>query len=935
MNAESKRLEAQRNEEENWRLWGPYLSERAWGTVREDYSPGGTAWEHLDHDQARSRVYRWNEDGLGGICDEKQRLCLAFSLWNGRDPILKERAFGLTGNQGNHGEDVKEYYFYLDATPSNSYLRYLYKYPQTEYPYALLVEENRRRSRHDPPFNLMDTSVFGDSRYWDVEVIYAKSEPQTILARINVHNRGPEAATLHLLPTLWFRNTWSWGDKVQKPVIFAFDMPKGAEWAVHAEHPELGIYHLYGAIKAQLLFTENETNSDRLWGIPNSTPYVKDAFHRRIINGEESAVNPDMGTKFGAWHRLNVAAGSSAHVDLLFTSQKTGESFKGFDKAKETRQAEAEEFHRGIRPEAVKEEASMLRQAMSSIFDMMSIAQKTKESFKGFDKVMETRRSEADEFYREILPDASAEDAAIFRQASSGLIWSQQFFHYDVSRWIDGDAFSPPQERKKGRNHLWRHLKAADVISMPDAWEYPWFASWDLAFHCAAIAIFDVDLAKAQLELLLNERYLHPNGQVPAYEWTFEDCNPPVQAWAALECFRAEQKQKGQGDLAFLRRVFNKLILNYGWWLNRKDPDGRNVFGGGFLGLDNISVYDRSQPLPPGYSLKQADATGWIAMFILNMTVIALELAMDDPEYEEMAIQLHNQFFAMSDAVHGYTETGVSLWDYADSFFKDVVVGPQGNFPLPVYSWVGLIPLFGCEVVGPEKFERAPRYREFLKGHAGGKYDGHLVCACPHTENVRGEHIFTIVLPANLPAILGRALNEEEFLSPHGVRSVSKIHAMRMDLGTIPGLGMTMIDYWPGESPSGLFGGNSNWRGPIWFPLNFLLVQALDRFHHYLGDSFKVSAPYRGGEEITLQQAADDIAERLITIFRRNDRGIRPAFPKDGPFQADPHWKDLLLFHEYFHAESGQGLGASHQTGWTALVANLLKRRYDKTKGAL
>ncbi|MGE5893368.1 MAG: MGH1-like glycoside hydrolase domain-containing protein, partial [bacterium] len=884
---------------------------------------GGTAWEFFDHDQARSRAYRWNEDGLGGICDEKQRLCFAISLWNGRDPILKERAFGLTGNQGNHGEDVKEYYFYLDAAPSHSYLRYLYKYPQAEYPYAWLVEENRRRSRIDPPFSLLDTGIFNENRYWDIEIVYAKSSPETVLIRIVAYNRGPEAATLHLLPSLWFRNTWSWGgDGRKKPGIFAFDMEKGPVWAVHAEHPELGVYHLYGAEDADLLFTENETNAERLWGLPNSSPFVKDSFHRRVIHDEESAVNPEMaGTKCAAWYRLDVAGGSSATIDLMLTSEKEKES------RQQTRGGNpGREIHHGTR-----EGASMLRQAMSGLFDLESLAKKTEESFRKFDQVLEARRAEADEFYREILPRVSGDDASILRQTIAGLLWTQQFFHYEIAHWIDGDALTPPAERKWGRNHLWRHLKAADVISMPDAWEYPWFAAWDLAFHCVAISLFDIDLAKQQIELLLNERYLHPNGQIPAYEWTFEDVNPPVHAWAALECFRTEQKQRGKGDLAFLRRVFNKLILNYGWWLNRKDPEGRNVFGGGFLGLDNISVYDRSQPLPPGFSLKQADATGWVAMFILNMTVMALELAAVDPEYEEMAIQLHNQFFAMADAVHGYTETGVSLWDYEDKFFKDVVSGPQGNFPLPVYSWVGLIPLFGCEVVGPEKFEKVPRYQDFLKGHAGGKYDGHIICACPHTENFRGEHLFTIVQPTNLPAILSRVLHEDEFLSPHGVRSVSRIHAMRRDLGTVPGLGMTMIAYEPGESMSGLFGGNSNWRGPVWFPLNFLLVQSLDRFHRYLGENFKVPAPFRGGQEITLKEAADEIAERLVNIFRRNGGGVRPAFPEQSPFQSDPNWKDLLLFHEYFHGETGQGLGASHQTGWTALVANLLKRRHEKT----
>ena len=891
MNAEQKRLIGQRGGKENWRLWGPYLAERAWGTVREDYSPSGTAWEYFDHDQARSRAYRWNEDGLGGICDEKQRLCLALSLWNGRDPILKERAFGLTGNQGNHGEDVKEYYFYLDATPSHSYLRYLYKYPQAEYPYALLVEENRRRSHRDPSFTLLDTGIFKENRYWDLEVVYAKSDPESIRLRITAHNRGPEAAKLHLLPTLWFRNTWSWGEESKKPKLFLADASSEAAWTVWAEHPELGVYHLSGATPAELLFTENESNFERLWGVPNPAPYVKDAFHRRVIHEEESAVNPErVGTKFAAWYGLDVPPESSASIDLVLNAHSKKEHFKTF------------------------------------VFPTHT----PRDPFANLDTIMEARRSEADEFYREILPEASEEDATIFRQALSGLIWSKQFFHYDVARWLDGDIVPPPESRKWGRNHKWRHLKSADVILMPDTWEYPWFAAWDLAFHCVAMALIDIDFAKEQIELLLTSRYLHPNGQIPAYEWALEDVNPPVHAWAALECFRIEQKQRGQGDLGFLRRVFNKLVLNYGWWLNQKDPDNRSLFEGGFLGLDNISVYDRSQPLPPGYSLKQADASGWMAMLALNLTTMAIELAQEEPGYEDMAIQFHTQFFAIASAIHGSTETGVTLWDYQDHFFKDVIASPNGMFPLPVFSFVGLIPIFGVEIGSPEQLERIPRYKAFLQSHAGGKYDGRFVCACPHTENSRGEHFFSLALPANIPDIMKRVLSSEEFCSRYGVRSVSKVHATEQNLGEIPGLGWTTISYEPGESQSGLFGGNSNWRGPVWFPLNYLLVRALEKIHRYLTDRFTVSVPSLGSQMMTLEQAADEIAERLINIFRRDDRGLCPAFPVDSPFQTDPHWKNLLLFNEYFHGETGLGLGAAHQTGWTALVANLLKRRYEK-----
>lgn len=917
MNEEQKRLDDRKEKKENWRLWGPYLAERAWATVREDYSADGAAWEHFSHDQARRRAYRWNEDGLGGICDEKQYLCLALALWNGRDPILKERAFGLTGNEGNHGEDVKECYFYLDATPSHSYLRYLYKYPQAEYPYSLLLEENRRRGRRDPSFNLLDTGIFNESRYWDVELIYAKFDPEAILLRINIYNRGPSMATLHVLPTLWFRNTWSWGDETaKKPTLYAFDSPEGAAWAVHAAHPELGVYHLYGAQPAELLFTGNETDFQGLWGIPNQSLYVKDAFHRLVIHGERSAVNPALeGTKCAAWYRLSVPPASESHLELMLVSENAKESFKA-----------------GGHPTSSKPETSVLRQTMANLVGFMFSPQESRESFKGFDKVMETRKSEADRFYHDVLPGATEEDGAILRQALSGLIWTKQFFHYDVARWLDGDQVPPPESRKRGRNHKWRHLKSANVILMPDSWEYPWFVAWDLAFHCVALALIDIDFAKEQLEMLLTNRYLHPDGQIPGCEWAFDDVNPPLLAWAALECFQMERTRTGIGDLGFLRRMFNKLVLNYGWWLNRRDPGNRGVFEGGALGLDNISIYDRSQPLPPGFSLKQADASAWMAMYALNLTTMAIELAREDPGYEEMAIQFHAQFFAVANAVHGHGDGSVSLWDSTEAFFKDVLDTPDGAFPLPVFSWVGLIPLFGVEIGYPEQLAALTRYKDFLKGHAGGTYDGNIICACPHTENERGEHFFSLPLPSNVPEIMERVLNADQFISPHGVRSLSKVHRTTMGLGDLPVLGSVMIAYEPGESQSGLFGGNSNWRGPIWFPLNYLLVRALDKAHEYLTDTFAVNAPGLGGR-MTLKQAADVIAERLIGIFRRDERGLRPAFPEESPFQKDPHWRDLLLFYEYFHGDTGQGLGAAHQTGWTALVANLLKRHYERSEG--
>ncbi len=897
-NPERLRLERQRQGRENWRLWGPYLAERAWGTVREDYSAHGEAWEYLDHDQSRSRVYRWNEDGLGGICDEQQRLCFALALWNGRDPILKERAFGLAGHQGNHGEDVKEYYFYLDATPSHSYLRYLYKYPQAEYPYGRLVEENRRRGRQEPPFTLLDTGVFKEDRYWDLELIYAKAGPEEIHIRLNVANRGPETATLHLLPQLWFRNTWAWGDEEKqrtlaqlrgdppepsrppptKPILRAIAAPEGAAWAVRAEHPSLGLYHLCGRQGAEALYCENESNAQRLWGSPNPIPYVKDGFHRLVINGEPDAVNPAQeGTKFAAWHRLTLDAGQQARIELVLSAAPLAQPFA-------TSRA-----------------------------------------------VFAARESEAEAFYRELLPEAADEDRRLLRQALAGMIWSQQFFHYDVARWLDGDQFPPPDKRKQGRNRTWRHLKAADVISMPDKWEYPWFAAWDLAYHCAALALVDVDFAKQQIELVLKENYLHPNGQIPAYEWAFGDVNPPVHAMGALKVFRAERVQRGRGDHNFLQRVFHKLLLNYAWWINRKDSEGHNVFEGGFLGLDNISVFDRSHPLPPGYALKQADATGWMAMFALNMTVMALELATRDPDYEEVAIQIYQQFLAIAHAIAGQSGGEVSLWDPEAGFFKDLLLCPDGQTQrIDVYSWVGLIPLFACEVVDQRILAKVPRFRDILRRHRHGVFDGSIICNCPEWENDRGEHLLSLVTHRMLPRILRRLLRADEFLSPHGIRSLSRLHATRKHLGTLPGLGEALIEYVPGESNSGLFGGNSNWRGPIWLPTNYTLVQSLEKFHRFLGDDFTLAVPSLGDRELNLKEIANLIAERLVGLYRRDADGLMPAFPADSPFQRDPHWRDLLQFYEYFHGDSGQGLGAAHQTGWTGLLANLVLRRYRR-----
>lgn len=878
--AERVRLERRRNGEEDWDLWGPYLSERAWGTVREDYSAHGTAWEYFDHDQARSRAYRWNEDGLGGICDLDQRLCFALALWNGRDPILKERAFGLTGNQGNRGEDVKEYYFYRDATPSHSYLRYLYKYPQAAFPYQRLVDANAHRGRDEAAFNLLDSGVFDGGRYWDIDVQYAKAAPDRIHIRIEAHNQGTEPAVIDMVPTLWFRNTWSWGDgAADRPLIGAGDAPDGAAWHVTAAHDGLGSYHLYGRQRATMLFTENDSNTARLWQLAGAPRYVKDAFHRRIVDGQADAVNPaQRGSKFAAWSRSPVAPGGRVRMELVLSRAPLATPF-----------ADAEE-------------------------------------------TFEARRSETDAFYAGLLPEADPEDATIVRQALAGMIWTKQFFHYAVARWLDGDAHAPPAGRRFGRNRHWRHLEAHDIISMPDKWEYPWFAAWDLAYHCATLALVDVDFAKRQIELMLSERYLHPNGQIPAYEWAFGDVNPPVHAMGALKVFRAERVQRGSGDLGYLKRVFNKLLLNFAWWINRKDPWGHNLFEGGFLGLDNISVYDRSRPLPDGFSLKQADATGWMAMFALNLTVMALELCTEDPDYQDMAVQCYQQFLAIAEAIAGGEHgDGHSLWDRDAGFFKDLLLLPDGSARhVDVYSWVGLIPLFATEVIDRRLLDAAPRFRAMLHETKGGLFRGSYVCACPDWENRHGEHLLALVDHSMLPRILKRLLDEDQFLSPHGVRGLSKAHATHRDLGVLPGIGHAWIEYVPGESDTGLFGGNSNWRGPVWLPTNYSLVQAIEKFHRFLGPGFSVEAPCLGGQRVNLKEIANLLSARLVRLYRRDAEDAVPALRRDSAFQNDPAWRELCFFYEYFHGETGQGLGAAHQTGWTGLLANLVMRRYRR-----
>ena len=876
--AERQRL----NDEQDWEQWGPYLSERAWGTVREDYSEHGTAWEHFPHDHARSRAYRWSEDGLGGICDREQHLCLALALWNGHDPILKERAFGLTGNQGNHGEDVKEVYYYADATPTHSYLDYRYCYPQAAYPYAELVAENQRRSRSEPAYNLIDSGVFKHNRYWDVRMEYAKQSPGLIHLRISATNRGDQPAQLWLLPQLWFRNDWSWderdenGEPLARPEIKLIPDTPLNHWGISSHHRNLKNMYLYGQGDADLLFTENESNHQRLWNTSNASPWVKDAFHRYLLDDEQQAVNPARhGSKFAAAYHLSAAAGETTSIELVLSDTLLDQPFTN----------------------------------NTALFDQ--------------------RRNESKQFYSALLPDATAEDHAIMRQAFAGMVWSKQFFHYDVERWLQGDQIKPPSGRDQGRNKQWKHLQAADIISMPDCWEYPWFAAWDLAFQTATLAHIDIDFAKAQIELMVNERYLHPNGQMPAYEWAFGDTNPPVHAWGALKVFRAEQMQRGQGDTGYLQRVFHKLLLNFSWWINRKDRSGNNLFEGGFLGLDNISVYDRSRDLPPGYTLKQADATGWMAMFSANMVVMALEINCHNAEYEDIAIQCYQQFLAIANTIAGSDDGDVSLWDFDAGFFKDLLITPQGeSHRIDVYSWVGLIPLFACEVIDQRLLKAAPRFRQLLREHKGGLFRGNYICACPDWENDRGEHLLALVDQSQLPRILERLLNEDEFFSPYGIRSVSKIHQHHRYLGHIPGLGEAHIEYVPGESNSGLFGGNSNWRGPIWMPTNYALIQALEKYHHFLGPGFTTRVPQRNDELLNMQEIARMIADRLVGLYRQDENNNIPAMRSESPFTNS---EELLYnFYEYFHAETGQGLGSAHQTGWTGLLANLVMRKYQR-----
>ncbi len=873
--AEARRLGEDEKRQSNWKRWGPYLAERQWGTVREDYSADGDCWSYFPHEHARSRAYRWGEDGLLGICDRECRLCFALALWNERDPILKERIFGLTNPEGNHGEDVKELYFYLDSTPTHSYMKALYKYPQAEFPYRRLVEENRRRTAREPELELLDTGVF-EQGYFDVTAEYAKGSPNDILIRITVANRGAESAALHVLPTLWFRNTWSWGRRSEgyhdRP-----RMRRAGPGRIAADHPTLGMFLLSAAphpdgSTPELLFTENETNVERLFGAPNPSPWVKDAFGEYVIHGRREAVNPDeAGTKAAAHYRLLIPAGGQVVLSLRLSAEEEAP----------------------LRP-----------------FD------------DGFDRTFDQRTAEADAFYAGLLPDAAApQERTVARQAYGGLLWSKQFYHYAVREWLEGDPAQPAPARRPGaRNSDWQHLYNRDVISMPDKWEYPWYAAWDLAFHAIALARVDPDFAKQQLLLVLREWYMHPNGQIPAYEFAFSDVNPPVHAWACWRVYKMSGP-RGARDRAFLERAFHKLLINFTWWVNRKDVEGKHLFSGGFLGLDNIGVFDRSRELPTGGHLEQADGTAWMAFYCTTMLAMALELADGDPAYQDVASKFFEHFVAIADAMNSLSGTG--LWDEEDGFYYDQLHIHGMLVPLKVRSMVGLIPLFAVEVLEGDVLAKLEGFGRRMRWFMENRQDlAHRIAYLEKSGGGGAHAHYLLAIPARqrLERVLRYLLDEEEFLSPFGIRSLSRSYAKRPYVFRAEGQEFR-VEYVPGESETGLFGGNSNWRGPVWFPVNYLLVEALERYHHFYGDALQVECPTGSGRFTTLDRVADEIRRRLASIFLPDESMRRPCHGAEARFAQDPNWRDLVLFHEYFHGETGRGVGASHQTGWTALVA--------------
>ena len=874
---EAARLREARDKKAPWRKWGPYLSERQWGTVREDYSPDGNAWDYFSHDQSRSRAYHWGEDGLAGVSDDRQLLCFALAVWNGQDAILKERLFGLTNSEGNHGEDVKEYYYYLDSTPTHSYMKYLYKYPQKAFPYGDLIQSNRARNRGDMEYELLDTGIFEGDRYFDVFVEYAKNAPEDMLIQITVCNRGPEAASIHVLPTLWFRNTWSWSPGAPKPVLKKDSGTKGAR-VVAATDGELGDRFLYCEGEVPLLFTENETNNQRIFGEPNAGQYVKDGINDCVVAGTQGVVNPEeTGTKASAHYQITVGAGGTATIRLRLSDQLPSHVNDPFGKE--------------------------------------------------FAEILQARRSDADEFYRSITPNGiSADTASVMRQALAGMLWSKQYFGFDLNKWLREhgiDSMRPDQ--KAMRNSEWFHMVNRHIISMPDKWEYPWYAAWDLAFHCIALSTVDVEFAKEQLDLMLRVSFLHPTGQIPAYEWNFSDVNPPVHAWATIFLYRTEQALEGKGDLEFLKRSFSKLLLNFNWWVNRKDRFGKNLFEGGFLGLDNIGVFDRSSRLPTGGHLEQADGTAWVSLFCQNMLEISGELAAHDSSYEDMAIKFADHFLLIAHAMNHMGEGG--MWDEEDGFYYDVLRLPDGSASrLKVRSMVGLLSICATTVIEPWQRERVPKVAEVIGErlrlmpelrksiHATGP--GHF--------GYGDRGIVALVNQERLRRILSAMLDENEFLSPYGIRALSRYHAEHPYVFHVNGQEYR-VNYLPAESDTGMFGGNSNWRGPIWMPVNALLIRALLSYYLYYGDTFKIECPTGSGNLMNLFEVAREISNRLTRIFVRDESGRRPVFGGTEKFQTDPYWKDHILFYEYFHGDNGAGLGASHQTGWTGVVAKLIE----------
>ncbi len=873
MNTESRKLA----NSDDWRVWGPYLSERQWGTVREDYSSYGEAWEFVDHEASRKRAYRWGEDGIGGYSDTQQRLCFSVGMWNGKDPILKERLFGLTGNEGNHGEDVKEHYYYLDGTPSHSYLKMLYKYPQREFPYGDLASVNRSRGKHDDEYELLDTGAFDEDRYFDVFIEYVKPSAFDTLIRITAVNRGPETADLDLLATLWFRNTWSWGRDSQKPSLKLQD-----NGHVRAQHDELGEYRFGSRDESRFLFTENETNP-AMFNMEGDG-FFKDAFHQFVIHGDANAVNPDQtGTKCAAHVKASIGAGESKSFDFRLYKDGSVEETKAFD---------------------------------------------------GFDALFENEKSAADQYYNGLQEKiASKEERLVQRQALAGLIWTKQFYNINIQQWLDGDPSQPkpPESRKSGRNHEWPHLNNADVISMPDKWEYPWYAAWDLAFHCLPFALIDPGFAKDQLVLMTREWYMHPNGQIPAYEWAFGDVNPPVHAWATWRVYQIEKERTGVADRAFLETVFHKMLLNFTWWVNRKDEDNRNVFQGGFLGLDNIGIFDRSAPLPGGGHLDQADGTSWMAMYSLNMLRIALELAIENPVYESIATKFFEHFLHIAHAMNDIGGTGEGLWDEQDQFYYDVLYMPGGsNIPVKIRSLVGLSPLFAVETLEPELLAKVPNFTRRMEWFLNNRPDLASLVSRWHEPGIGETRLLSLLRGSRMKALLRRMLNETEFLSDYGIRALSKEHEANpywIECGgsmTDSCGAQSSVKYEPAESTTAMFGGNSNWRGPVWFPMNYLLIESLKKFHSYYGDDFKIECPVGSGNYTTISNAADEISRRLTSIFTNDEHGHRPVYNKYPKMQNDQHFKDHILFYEYFHGDNGRGVGASHQTGWTALVASLI-----------